>query len=183
MTSAALNAKKVPLLIAVGFLIIAGVHSLKAYRTLVEKAEAQERVTESIERWKQSYAALVGTIKRWESSYRNENSIQDLMSLYNAIGLKEYGLQTDVDTLILNKVEPVTQNGIALGLTCVYLVSADSGDGSSLVVRASNYQNLFAGLKRLSERPDIHIGMITIKGDKTPTAKLGDFCVLLRKPS
>jgi len=181
MINGTLGAQKLPLLIAMGFLIVAGVQGLKAYRTLSEKAVAQERATESVERWKQSYAALAGTVKRWESSYRHENSIQDLMSLYNAIGLEEYGLQTDVDTMILNKVEPVTQNGVALGLTCVYLASAGSGDTSSLEVRASNYQHLFAGVKRLSERPDIYIGMITIKGDKTPTAKLGDFCVLLRK--
>jgi hypothetical protein len=181
MTNGVLGAKKLPMLIAISFLIIAGVQGLKAYRTLAEKASAQERATENIERWKQSYMALSGIIKRWESSYRHENSIQDLMSLYNVIGLKEYGLQTDVDTMILNKVEPVTQNGSALGLTCVYLASAGSGDSSGFEVRASSYQNLFAGLKQLSERPDIYIGMITIKGDKTPVAKLGDFCVLLRQ--
>ena len=181
MTNGMLSAKKLPLLIAIGFLMIAGVQGLKAYRTLAEKAAAQERATESVERWKQSYMALASTVKQWESSYRHENSIQDLMSLYHAIGLKDYGLQSDVDTMILHKVEPVAQNGAALGLTCVYLASAGSGDSSGFEVRASSYQNLFTGLKRLSERPDIYIGMITIKGDKTPTAKLGDFCVLLRK--
>jgi hypothetical protein len=182
MTNSVYSTKKLPLLLAISFSIIAGVQGLKAYRTLTEKAAAQERATESIDRWKKSYMALAGTMKRWESSYRPESSIQDLMSLYNVVGFGGYGLQVDVDTLILNKVEPVTQNGIPIGLTCIYLVSVGGGDSSGLEVRSSSYQKLFMGLKQLSERPDIYIGMITVKSDNgTPVAKLSDFCVLLRR--
>ena len=176
------SAGKLPLLISVVFAVVLGVQGVKAHRTLAEKAAAQESVTESVQRWKQSYLALADTMKRWESSYRREDSIQDLVSLYSAVGLAEYGLRADIDNLILNKVEPVTQNDVAIGLTRICLASAGSGDGASLEVQAPNYQTLFTGLQQLSRRQDIVIGTIAVKGDKAaPVANLGDFCVLLRK--
>lgn len=173
---------KVLIAMALGFTAISATQGIKAYKILVAKAMAQEDVTESVHRWKQNYMALGESVRRWERDYRRQDTVQDLMSLYAAVSLGGYGLSSDTDAMILYKVAPVAQNGMPIGLTRVCLASNGSGDASALEVQAPNYQELFGGIKRLAQRPDISIGTITIKGDKkVPAANLGDFCVLLRK--
>jgi hypothetical protein len=173
---------KFPLMIALAFSAVLGVQGNLAYVALANKAQAQEGVTESVQRWKQSYLALGDSVKKWGASYRREDSVQDLVSLFAVVNLEQYGLQVNTDSLLLNKVEPETRNGMAIGLTKICLASAGSAEGGSLEVSAPNYQALFAGLKRLSSRKDIFISTITVRGAKlTPVANLGDFCVLMRK--
>jgi hypothetical protein len=173
--------KKVPLIVVVAFAAVLGMQGVKSFRALAEKALAQEAVTESVMQWKQGYMAFADTVKKWDGSFRSEDSVQDLISLYSVVGLSSYGLRADSDTLLLNKVAPVAQGGIAIGLTQFCIASASRPEGA-LDVEAANYQALFAGLRRLSQRPDVSIGSISIKGDKTtPVASLGEFCVLLRK--
>jgi len=175
-------AGRLPLVLALGFAAVLIMQATKAHRILNERAQSQAAVTESVQRWKQSYMALADTAKKWESSYRREESIQDLVSLYEAVGLTEYGLRADTDSVMLQKVDPVTQNGMPIGLTKFCLASAASSESMGLQVQALNYQALFAGIKRLAKRPDIYIGTITVRGDKElPVANLGEFCVLLRK--
>lgn len=173
--------KKVPLAVVVIFSTVLCMQGVKSFRTLTEKALAQEAATDSVLQWKQGYVAFADTVKKWNASFRSEDSVQDLISLYGVVGLGSYGLHADSDTLLLNKVTPVSQGGIAIGLTQFCISSSSRPDGS-LVVEAANYHALFAGLRQLSQRSDISIGSISIKGDKpTPVASLGDFCVLLRK--
>ena len=165
--------------LALGLAIISGIQGMKASRIMNEKALAQDNVTESVNRWKQNYLALGESIKRWGSDYRNQESVPDLMALIAIVNLGSYGLSTDADLLILNKIEPVTQNGMPIGLTKVCL--ATSSNGAALEVKAPTYRDLFQGIKKLSNRPDIFVDAITIKGDKpNPVANLGEFCVLLR---
>lgn len=173
---------KMPLMIALAFAAVLGIQGNKAYRALADKAAAQDAVTESVQRWKQSYLALGDAVKQWGASYRPEDSVQDLVSLYSVVNLEKYGLQMNTDSLVLNKVEPETRNGMAIGLTKICLASAGSGDGAALEVSAPNYQALFAGIKSLASRKDIYISTITVRGAKaSPVANLGDFCVLMRK--
>lgn len=182
MISSVSSRAKMPLVAALAFAAVLGVQGSKAFRTLSEKAATQGAVTESVQRWKQSYLALADAVKRWSAQYRREDSVQDLVSLYAVIDLPRYGLQVDTDALMLNKVEPEVRNGMAIGLTRICLTSAGSADAAGLEVRAPNYQALFAGVKALAGRPDIAISTITVRGAKAqPTAYLGDFCVLMRK--
>jgi len=168
--------------LALGFTVVSATQGLKAHRILTAKATAQDEVTESVHRWKQNYMALGESVKRWDRDYRQQDSVQDLMSLFAVINLNEYGISANTDAMILNKIDQVTQNGMQIGLTRICLSSTGSGDSSALEVRAPTYQALFDGLKRLSKRPDIYIGTISIKGDKAfAIANLGDFCVLLSK--
>lgn len=176
------SAPKFPLLVAIGVVVVMGLQGVNAYRTLTEKASAQEAVTESVQRWKQSYMAVADSVKHWEANYRRDDTVQDLVSLFSIIDLGAYGLRADTDKLILNKVDPVAQNGMHIGLTKVCLATAGGVESAGLDVQADNYTALFAGLKRLAQRPDIYINTITVKGDKAvPLASLGDFCVLLRR--
>ncbi|MCX7173833.1 MAG: hypothetical protein D4S02_05995 [Rhodocyclaceae bacterium] len=176
------QATRIPLFFACTFFMVFAVQGIKAYNILKEKAAAQAAVTESVERWKQSYMALSDTVKKWDSNYRKDSTIQDLLSLYTLVGLADYGLIADTDGVVVHRIEQVTVNGVALGLTRICLASSSGSEMGALQVQGGNYQTLFAGLKRLAARPDIHIGTINIKGDRSfPVASLGDFCVLLRR--
>jgi len=155
---------------------------IKVDRMLQEKALAQTDVTDSVRRWKQSYQSLGESVKKWERDYRDQDTVDDLMSMFSAMNLAEAGLSANIDSLSLSKIEPVTPGDISIGLT-KYCVSSGSGvDASTIEVKAADYQTLFTGIKRLANRPDIYIGTISVKGDKPePVATLGEFCVLLSK--
>lgn len=175
------NGKTLPIIAACIMAALMVSQGVKTYKAANEKALAQDGVTESVLRWKQSYMALSSSIKRWDDSYRKEESVQDLATLYSLIDLKKYGLTSDTDGIVLNKVDPVTQNNTPIGLTRICMGNG-SGDGTSLIVRAGTYQALFSGIDKLAKRSDIYIGNISVQGDKDiPTARLGDFCVFLRK--
>lgn len=172
---------KFSVLIAAAIAVVMSMQGMKAYRTLSEKAAAQDAVTESVHRWQQSFQALSSTVQRWETQYRREDTVQDLVSLQSIVDLGSVGLRSDTDKVFLSKVEPVIENGIHLGLTRICLASSGSG-GGGLEVRTDNYSALFDGINRLAARPDIYIGTITVVGEKaTPAARLGDFCIMLRK--
>lgn len=174
--------RKTHLFIAFGVSVVMLLQGVKAYTTLTEKARSQEEVTEGVFRWKQSYMALADTVKKWEKNYRSENSVQDIFSIISLVSLSEYGLSAGTDDLVLTKVDPVVHNGFPVGLTKVCLASAKGGDSSGLKVQAPTYESLFPAIKRLSRRPDVYIGTISIKGDSGgPIATLGDFCILLRR--
>lgn len=182
MINAIRKTGKFPLLVALGLSAVLGIQGSGAYQVLGAKAQAQKAVTESVQLWKQSYLALGNAVKQWTADYRREDSVQDLISLYAVVNLEQYGLQMNTDALALNKVEPVTKNGMAIGLTKICIASVGSGESAALEVKAPNYQTLFSGLKSLSDRKDIHISTITVKGAKaSPVAHLGDFCVLMRR--
>lgn len=176
------TSSRVLVMMAMGFILVSATQGLKAYRILTAKTQAQTDVTESVHRWKQNYMALGESVKRWEHNYRHQDSVPDLMSLFSIMNLGEYGIAVNHDAIILNKIEPMTQNGIPIGLTKACLSSNGSGDASALEVQAVNYLALLNGIKRLAQRPDIFMGTISIHGDKpVPVANLGEFCVLLRK--
>ena len=178
MTSHYRRASLLFVLILVAILFFQG---WKSVSVLQDKARAQLSVTEGVHQWKQSYLALREVLGKWEKAYRRDDSVQDLVSLYAMIGLSDYGLQTDADSVILNSVEPIVQNNIAIGLTKICLISTKGADRESLMVQAADYESLFRGLSKLADQPDIHIGTISIKGDSaSAVASLGHFCVLLR---
>lgn len=172
--------KKMALIVA---LFIAGILIMEAFfghQILVRKATDQDVVSESLQRWKTSYMALADSRLQWDKNYRRESSVQDTASLFAYLGLANYGLTSDPDNIILTKVEQVTSNSAAIGLTKICMANG-TGDGGALVVEASNYQTLLLGVEKLAKRPDIFLGNISVQGDKlVPIAKLGDFCILLR---
>ena len=169
---------KLLVIMALGLAAISATQGIKVSRLMNEKATAQHNVTESVNRWKTNYLALGDSIKRWNTDYRTQESVPDLMTLIAIVRLSDYGLATDTDKIILNKIEPIAQNGSQIGLTKVCL--ATSSNGAALQVQAASYKALFKGIKQLANRPDLYADAITIKGDKpTPIAHLGEFCVLL----
>ena len=167
-------------LIALAFAAILATGGIKGYRILSNKAGEQETVTESVIRWKQNYLALAESIKRWDASYRREESIPDMLSLIAVVNFGAYGLASDPDTIMIQKIDQVRRGNAPIGLSSVCLASAGAPGTSALELNAPSYAALFEGVQRLARRADISIGSIAIRVEKgTPIGSLGDFCVLL----
>lgn len=176
------SSTKTILVMAFAFAFLMTFQGMKAYHILAEKAQAQASVTESVYRWKQNYMALGKTVSRWEREYHSQSSVQDMMALLAVADFDRYSLTINTDAVNINKIQPVTQNEMQIGLASVCLSSSGGGNSSALSVQAEDYQALFAGIKLLAKRPDISIGTISIKGNMAvPQADLGDFCILLRQ--
>ena len=169
-------------LLALAFSAILATGGVKGYKILSNKAGEQDAVTESVIRWKQNYLALAESIKRWDASYRREESIPDMLSLIAAVNLGTYGLASDPDTIMIQKIDQVRRGNASIGLSSVCLASAGAPGAGALEVNAPSYAALFAGLQRLAGRADVSIGSIAIRVEKgTPIGSLGDFCVLLSR--
>lgn len=149
-------------------------------RSVRAKAAAQTAVVESILQWKQGVQAVAGAVQRWNKVYVAESEVQDLAGLLAQLRLDEAGLDVDADNVIVQAIHPEMHQNKEIGLTRVCLASA--GAGESLIVQASDYKRLLHGLREVAARPQLHIGAITIHGEKAQAvARLADFCVLIRK--
>lgn len=174
------QSRKVAFLFSFVIFGLFAVESVRVFRALSSQTSAQEKVTESLQRWKSSYLALADSRTKWDKNYRREASVQDIASLFSYVGLGSYGLTSDSDNLVLTKVEQVVANGSPIGITKICMATG-TGDGGYLLVQSANYQSLMLGIEKLASRSDIYLGNITVQGDKqVPIAKLGDFCILLR---
>lgn len=168
-------------LLACTFAAIFVMQGSKAYSTLAAKAQAQHAATEKVMRFKESLAKLANVRTHWEKSYAPEERVQDMLTLLALVNFEDYGIETDNDNLLVQKVEAVKLGEVELELSKVCLATG-VGDGASLYVRAGNYSALLNGIKQLAKRPDIAIGNIALQGESAfPLAKLGEFCLYLRR--
>lgn len=166
----------------IGVFLVAAFQANGAWSVMKDKVQAQQNVTESVYRWTESFTALNKSIEAWGKTYAKETSLQDLRGLLELANLEGAGLSIKTDDVGVQAVEPVKHNNLNIGLTSICLGSQGVGDGKSLEVSAPDYRSLFAGIKKLTDRPDISIKKIVVLGDKkVPTANLGDFCVLLSR--
>lgn len=176
---------RLAVVLALVFSVVLAHRGLQSYRLFQQKAQAQVAVTESVERWRESYMALGDSVKKWEKNYQKDESVEDLVSLVAGIELERFGLAINTDLLSVNKIDSVMHKGMDLGLTRICLATTGAGGsavGDGVEVTAADYRTLLGGIKDLSKRPDIYIGNITLKGDKqVASAVLGEFCVLLRR--
>lgn len=176
-----INTTKTPFVVAAACAFLLATQGIKANRILADKAQRQAAVTEAVERWSQNYLALSDSADRWKAAYRSESEVGDLLALLTVLNLTDYHLSASADGLMLNKIEPVAEGGMSIGLTRACLASTGVS-GAAVEVSATDYHILFLGIRRLAERPDIQIGTISVRGDKPfPVAALGDLCVLLSK--
>lgn len=174
-----MNQLSIRWVIPVAVIAVLAIQATKISKTISAKATAQESVTESVLRWKQGVTAVADSNKRWESVYSRDSEIQDTLSIIAQLQLQDTGLYANADSIFVNKINSVKNQGIELGLTEVCLGSAEAGD--QVEVKAANYGALLSGVRALSQRPQVNIGSIKITGDNDqPAARLGDLCVLLR---
>lgn len=164
-------------LLLASILLVSGIES---YKALSKRAVEQTNITESINRWKQSYKALQSVIKEWNGTYHSVAKAPDDRAIVSLINLSALGLSAETDYMVLNSVTPIAMRGIDLGLTKICL----GIKGENFVVSAPTYADLLLGLDRLAARADLTISTVTIIGEATfPQANLGGFCILLRNDS
>lgn len=150
---------------------------LQGYKTLSEKAKQQRAVTESILRWKKSFLALSGTQDRWNKTFVKGSTIRDWRALKSMLDLNAYGLKAEGESLGFKSDPEVTSNGIPLKLKKVCLVTG----GANFVIQAASYEQLLAGVERMSRRRDLYIDNVSIVGDKqVPEAVISDMCIFVR---
>jgi hypothetical protein len=168
------------LILMVLALAVAGVLTtggIEGHAVLSAKAKEQTDVAESVIRWKRSYRALTGTQEKWERTYKPASGVQDLLSIVSLLDLQAYGLQANMDSLVLQTDTQVKANNVDIGLTKLCLATG----GEAFTVKAASYDALLKGVDRISHRADIFVDNISILGDKdVPQAKFGELCIFLR---
>ncbi|KOB09338.1 hypothetical protein AE923_08990 [Xanthomonas arboricola] len=170
------------MLLGLGVAAVLGTMGAKGFTTLRDKARLQENATEVVQRWKQSYKALAAFNGAWTKRYPAAADYADLLDVYNSLRLSSYGLVSNPDKLGVTRHEPVQYNNSALGLVRVCIASDAINADSGLTVTASTHEQLLDGVRALSERAEVAIGGIKVKGgDGAPTAELQNFCLLLRE--
>jgi hypothetical protein len=156
-------------------LLIAG--GMDAYKTLESKKIAQIGVTESIERWKQSYKALQGVVKEWRTTYTSSKNVPDIRSIVALINIGSMGLTADTDNLVLSSATQMKMSNVDIELSKICL----GVNSEYFIVKAATYPELLKGIDALAHRPDLYIGNVSIQGELAmPQAKIGEFCVFLR---
>lgn len=66
---------RITIAIAFGFALLMGWKGVETLSLINQKIEVQNEVTEGVHRWSQSYMALRQVLEKWESSYRQDDSI------------------------------------------------------------------------------------------------------------
>lgn len=166
------------LILAIIFASLLIVGGMKSFKVLEKKTNAQVAVTESINRWKQSYKALQGVIVEWDKTYVKSASVRDIRAIISLIDIRSMGLSADMDNLVLtsaSQVKSATNIDIGLSKICLGINS------ENFIIKASTYPELLKGIENLAHRKDIYLGNVSIQGElASPQAKIGDFCVFLR---
>lgn len=165
------------LLLALALAGIAGSGGFEARQALVDKAQAQSDEVSAFQEWSRKYTQLLPIEKRWTESFSSAAAVKDLFSVYRRLGEVPH---TNPDKLIVTKVERLTLNGKELGGQRMCLGTA--GD-QGLVFEEASFEPLMAGLRTLSERVDVQMGVATFTyHEGKARASMQNFCLLFRDP-
>lgn len=151
----------------------------------LQLAATQQTTVDQLNRFSQQVEAVKESRKKWDKQYPPISAIHGPDGLIEHVKFESYGLEVDPDKVTLLPTEMVMVDGAEntpIGLLSTCLSTAGSGDKDVLEVSAPSYQALMTGIDKLSRRPDIAVGNISVKKGtgKTPVGRLGGFCVLLR---
>lgn len=155
-----------------GYKVAAGVESSR---------EAQAKALENLRVWKDAYEALKPVNAQWPQAFSRGASAgsQDLVAIGQSLRLGEAGLSFDLNQLKSDKIEAVSYEGVAVGLSRI-CVAGGAVSGVGLGVTAPSMADLIRGIEHLQRR-DIEIKSIDVSSSSgQPSAVLGGFCVLVR---
>lgn len=146
--------------------------ALRVSDAIAEKAFLQERATDAILRWDQSYMALGEFDRKWVESVPAAADYADLASLV---------LHTDVAPLKWPPIEKITIENLEV-LESMYAYKACLTDGSGGVAfHADSASQAFAAITTMSERRDVLFDGIALAQDKSgATIRFNKFCLLMR---
>lgn len=155
-----------------GYQVAAGVEASR---------EAQAKALENLRIWKDAYEALKPVNAQWPKAFGVGASAgsQDLVAIGQSLRLGEAGLSFDLNQLKSDKIESVSYEGVAVGLSRI-CVSGGALSGIGLGVTAPSMADLIRGIEHLQRR-DIEIKSIDVSSaNGQPSAVLGGLCVLVR---
>lgn len=163
------------LLLGVIVLLFLGLSGWKTSSAMFAKATEQEKALEDFRQWRSTYEALIPVQKQWGQSFKAAADARDLLSLHNLIGST---LKTDLDRLVVEKIDRVKVAELELGLSRVCLTS--SGE-SGMAFQAESFSTLVSELKAMAARNDIEMTTVKVLEYKSkPTALVQGFCLLLK---
>lgn len=161
-----------------GALVVAGLlgHTgWRAHEMLAAKAQAQASTVADFQEWKRQYTQLLPLEERWTQALHPSSEAQDLFSLHKILGNEP---QSNPDTLLVERLDEVEQNGVKLGAQRVCL-SSGSGQGMQFVEK--DFTTLMQGLRALTQRSDVQLGAIHLSQDQgRAKAVVTPLCLLLR---
>lgn len=161
-----------PLLLAV---FVGGSVIMSAWRigdALIAKAVAQERETETIQKWNQSFTALDAFEKTWRDTIPAKEQIKDVVTLVNRTSLAPLSWPD------LNTLSVVSDDGRPE--LHVYDICLSDG-GTGIELHAKTASEMIDGLDKLSRRHDISFNAVKLTTDKEgASVRFGRFCVLVR---
>lgn len=148
------------------------VSAVRVSDALATKAVMQERATDAILKWDQSYVALGEFEKKWEETVPAAADFGDLASLIS---------HTRVEPLQWPHFEKISLESLDV-VEPLYVYKACLADGSGGVVfRARNVSEAFSSIAAMGDRKDILFDGINVSLDKTGVSvRFTKFCILMR---
>lgn len=148
----------------------------KAYKILQAKEQEQSSIVADFTEWKRQYTQLMPLEERWASSLKPVSEVKDLYSLHKVLGNQP---QSNPDTLLVERLDELEQNGTKLGAQRVCI---SSGSSAGMAFVEKDFSTLMEGLRALAMRPDIQMGAVTLSQERGQAkALVSPLCILLRK--
>lgn len=152
-----------------------GMSGWNTFNAMQAKAGEQKKALEDFRQWRSTYEALIPVQKQWGEAFKPAAQARDLMSLHSLMGA---GVKTNMDLLVVDKLDRLKVNELELGLSRVCL--STSGE-SGLVFEGESFSSLMLEVQKMAGRSDIEMGQIKVLEHKgKPTALVQGFCLLLK---
>jgi hypothetical protein len=146
--------------------------ALRLSDAITEKAFLQERATDAILRWDQSYMALSEFDRKWNDSLPAAADYADLASLL---------VHTDVSPLKWPQIEKITIENLDVVESMYAYKACLSDGGGGIAFHADSASQAFAAAMSMSERKDVLFDGIALAQDKGgATLRFNKFCLLMR---
>jgi hypothetical protein len=165
----------ISLIVGVLSLMFLGLSGWNMSSAMFAKANEQEKTLENFRQWRSTYEALIPVQKQWGESFRSANDARDLLSLHKLMGSN---LKTNMDRLVVEKVDRMKVGDLELGLSRVCFASVGE---SGLAFEGESFSILVSELRKMAGRHDIEMGRVKVLEHKSkPTALVQGFCLLLK---
>lgn len=161
-----------------GALILSGIlvsAALDGHNAMMAKVKEQVSAVDGIREWKRQYAQLIPVEEKWNKSLGLFSEAKDLLTIHGLVSAE--GPPSDPDTMLVEKIVRVTEQGRDLGAQKVCVTSG----GGGWTVTDKSFPGLISGMQKLIGRVDMDIGSITLSQEKGKAkAVLSSACLMLR---
>jgi hypothetical protein len=165
----------VSLMLGVLVALFFGMSGWSTFSAMQAKAGEQKKALEDFRKWRSTYEALVPVQKQWSDTFKPAAQARDLFSLHSLMGS---GLKTNMDLLVVEKLDRLKVNDLELGLSRICLTT--SGE-NGVAFEGESFSTLLAEVRKMAARSDIEMGQVKVFEHKgNPTALVTGFCLLLK---